>query len=282
MKRRWLVLMALMFVGLVVGGRLGWTMIPIAHAEREIEDEDDNEFWDDDRPATISPAPRPEPPVTMTVDTVTNTIDATSVTGVTPESQPPVTTSALETVAPKVSSDFPWPWIAARSLGVASFLLLGILSITGILLTTGILFRLMSPATAWSTHRAIGSVLLFSVLGHITALLLDRFMNLRLVDVLVPFISPFQRLYMSLGIIGWYLLLLILASTLYTMTRYARFWRTIHFFAFPMYVLIFLHGLWIGTDAHRWWMQVIFWGSGSLVGAAVIYRLIWKYRASKG
>jgi predicted ferric reductase len=146
------------------------------------------------------------------------------------------------------------------------------------LLTMGALYRIMSPAAAWSMHRAIGSVLLFSVLGHIGALLLDHFINLRPVDVLVPFVSPYQPTPMALGIFGFYTMLLVLATTLYTMTSHAKFWRTVHFFAFPMFILIFIHSLLIGTDAHTWWMRIISWGGLGLILLTLGFRLVWKYR----
>lgn len=146
------------------------------------------------------------------------------------------------------------------------------------LMTTGILYRLMSPAAAWSLHRAIGSVLLFSVLAHIGSLLADHFINLSLIDMLVPFASKYQPVWMALGTIGFYILLFVLASSLYTLTSHARFWRTVHFFAFPMFILVFLHSFFIGTDTQRWWMVAIYWGTGGITLAGVAYRVWWKYR----
>ncbi len=177
------------------------------------------------------------------------------------------------------SNPFPWAWITTRAAGVTSYILLGLLSVTGMFLTTGILFRIMSPATAWSLHRAIGSVLLFSVLLHVGALLFDTYIGLHLKDLLIPFISTYKPLYMGLGIIGFYLLLLVLATSLYTMTRHAKFWRFVHAFSFPMFALIFLHSFFLGTDSKTWWMHSIYWGSAILVGLAVFYRLMWKYRS---
>ncbi len=145
------------------------------------------------------------------------------------------------------------------------------------LLTTGTFFRAVSPATAWSIHRAIASTLLISVATHIGALLFDTFINLRIVDVLVPFVSPYRPLLIALGITGFYLLLLVLATSLYTMNRFPRFWRIVHYFSFVMFLSIFFHGLLIGTDAKVWWVRLVYWATAVLVVGLGVYRLWWKH-----
>lgn len=245
---------------------------------QEHEQESDSEESEQPvlRPSVVTPTTTPPPTTTVTNVTDPVVSDAATTTPVTSAS----TTSTVAPVA-TVSASFPWPWIIARAMGIASYVLLSILSITGILLTMGALYRIMSPATAWSLHRAIGSVLLFSVLVHISALRFDTFIRLRTADILIPFVSHYQPILVALGIIGFYILLFVLASSLYTMTSHAKFWRTVHFFAFPMYILIFLHSILLGTDAHHWWMKLISWGSFSALMLTVLYRLWWKYRPAK-
>jgi methionine sulfoxide reductase heme-binding subunit len=189
-----------------------------------------------------------------------------------------LTTTPSQTATPVQSTAFPWAWVINRSAGITSYILLALLTITGMSLTTGLLFRIFSPATAWSVHRAIGSALLVSVVIHVFSLLFDHFINLKILDLLIPFVSFYKPSRVALGISGFYLLLLLLATSLYTMTKYAKFWRTIHFFAFPMFILIFLHGVLIGTDTKQPWMQLTYWVTALLVSGFVIYRLSWKYR----
>lgn len=191
--------------------------------------------------------------------------------------------AAIMIVLAIVSRDatgFPWAWILTRTAGMMSYLLLALLSITGILQTTGAIYRLFSPAAAWSIHRAIASTLLVSVVVHVGALLFDKFMNLSLVNVLVPFTSPYRPILVTLGIGGFYLLLLVLLTSLYNITSHPRFWRTIHFFGIIMFGLIFLHGILIGTDTHLSWVRALYWLAAVPVFLAVVYRLWWKYRES--
>jgi hypothetical protein len=250
--------------------------------ENEIEQED--QFQED-----YVPAPTPEPLPQSTP--IVNQQQEQPITQPTNEPAPVVSTSEDQnqtntnsTVIPTQQTSqtpkqtsLPWPWIITRAAGIASYLLLALLTITGITLTTGLLFRIMQPSTAWSIHRAIASVLLISVVTHIISILFDSFIKLRFVDVFIPFVSPFRPLLMALGIGGFYLLLLVLSTSLYTMTSHPRFWRILHYLGFPMFLMLFLHGVLIGTDAHQMWMQVIYWASGGLVALAVIYRLMWRY-----
>lgn len=256
----------------------------LAEIERETESEDREEPRD--QPPVQDTAPVGEPiqdetdvriPTTNIPTTGEDSTgaDAPSTTNIS------TTPNPVPAVAPVISTNYPWAWVLTRVMGISSFLLLTLLSITGMLLTTGLLFRALSPATAWSIHRAIGSALLFSVTGHIVGLLTDDFIKLRLADVFIPFVAKFKPNVIVLGVIGFYLLLLVLATSLYTLTSHAKFWRTIHFLGFPMFLLIFLHGVLIGTDTKTWWMTAIYWVSGGLVGLAVVYRMWWKYRPAR-
>lgn len=282
MKHRLVIFLALVLVMGIAPGRpaKAATRTPILAAGRAARLAEN----DQERPDTGEENRRPTTPTVIptvpVAPTTTSSPEQVTPTTTVPASSDTVlpTSSPTTTVAPNISTNFPWAWIVTRTSGIASFLLLTLLSITGILLTTGALFRLFSPATAWSIHRAIASTLLFSVVTHVVSLLVDRFINLRLVDVFIPFVSPFRTLYVALGIFGFYLLLLVLSTSLYTMTSHARFWRTVHWFAFPMFLLIFLHGVLIGSDTKLWWMHIIYWGAGIAVGLAVLYRMIWKYR----
>jgi hypothetical protein len=178
------------------------------------------------------------------------------------------------------ATTFPWAWIFTRVAGLVSYVLLAVLAVTGIVQTTGLIYRWISPATSWSLHRAISSTLLVSVVVHIGALLFDHFMNLKIVDVLIPFLSPYRPLLVALGIVGFYLLLLVLLTSLYHISTHPKFWRTVHFLGMIMFGLIFLHGVLIGTDVKHGFSRVLYWLVASPVFVAVVYRLWWKYRRS--
>ena len=265
---------ALIAIALIL---FGSASIPLHHAsaaptpsvQLSEAEEQENENDTRERPSTVSPTPAP------TVNQKNTVTPTNSTNVVTP-------TTNVNTVVPvrtlSVSTNFPWAWMVIRASGIASFLLLALITVLGTMLTTGLFFRIASPSTAWSIHRAVASALLISVLTHVVSLLLDNFIGMRLIDVLIPFASRFRPLFVALGVIGFYLLLLILGSSLYMMQKYARFWRIVHYLGFVMFVNIFLHGIFTGTDTKQWWMQAIYWTAGIVVGLFSAYRVIWKIR----
>lgn len=246
------------------------TIVPTeAENESEQESEDapvnENEY-EDVQPIVTTPEP--------TVTTPTTTVEAT------PTTNTESTNTSVEAapVAPVISDTFPWAWTVIRAAGIASYAFLVLQVVTGVLLTTGVIYRLFSPAISWSIHRAVSTAMLFSVGVHIGSMLLDHFVNLNAVDVFVPFASTFRPTLMGLGTIGFYLLLIILGTSLYNMTSHPRLWRTLHVLGFPMFALIFIHGLLIGSDLQEGWLNYLYWVGGILVVAATGYRLIWKYQ----
>lgn len=303
MRRSTFIILALLILGTVLRIEISKAAVPssVKHAsliaEVEAEDENDDVFEPQDEDVRPAPTKQVTPQISAPPQN-TNARVVTPQDTVVPEVVVPQVTvpAPIEQAVPVIEADvnvnanmdvralpvsqrpFPWAWIVTRAAGIASFLTLALLSIVGMLLTTGALFRIMSPATAWSLHRAIATALLFSVATHIVGILLDTFMNLHVFDVFIPFYSSYRPLLIALGIFGFYILLLQLATSLYTMTKYPRFWRTVHALSFVMFALIFLHGVLIGTDSKQWWALAMYWASGIAVGATVAYRLMWRYK----
>lgn len=184
------------------------------------------------------------------------------------------TTTAQQTSAPSS-----WPWYLSRGFGVASFILLFLSAVIGVLMTTGVMHRVLSPASAWSLHRTSGIVLMLSIALHLSSLLFDKFVNLGWPDILVPFYSTYQRLYLTLGIISFYIFIPVIWSSLFWVDKHSKLWRTTHALSFPMYIAVFIHSLFLGTDSHQPWMLAIYWTSGLVMGGLILYRLLWKLRA---
>lgn len=244
----------------------------LAESEREESEEDAFEPEDDIQPTVVQSTPALN---TATAPTTTINSPSSATSETTPAS---VETAVAQPVVSSISTTFPWSWVVTRVAGIASFVLLALTTIIGIAITTGLMFRFFSPAAAWSIHRAIGTVMLVSIVLHVGSLLFDSFLGLRISDILIPFVSFYRKTLVSLGIIGFYLMLGIVGTSLYTMTSHAKFWRFLHYFGFVMFILIFLHGVLIGTDTREWWMKVMYWTSAFAVTGFGIYRIVWKLR----
>lgn len=120
------------------------------------------------------------------------------------------------------ATNTPWPWYFARVSGVVSYILLYLLMITGIGITSGFIFTFVGPIIIWRVHRTIGISLFLFILLHIVSLFFDSFVNFSLVDLLVPFVSDYQPLGLNLGILGFYLLVIITLTSIVLIVKKYR------------------------------------------------------------
>jgi len=168
-----------------------------------------------------------------------------------------------------------WAWYLTRAGGLSSYLMLFVMVFVGIGISTSAMYRMFSPTLLWAFHRALGFSLAGAVGVHILGLLLDRFSGLELFEVLVPWLSDSRTNEIALGILGLYLLLTVLASSVFLIVRAAWLWRLGHYFVFPMYVMLLIHGLLLGSDRSAPAVELMYWSTGMIVAAAIAWRIWW-------
>ncbi|MFC1730783.1 ferric reductase-like transmembrane domain-containing protein [candidate division KSB1 bacterium] len=186
-----------------------------------------------------------------------------------------ISTQVIET------KEVPWPWYFSRASGIVAYLLLFFLIISGIGIKTTASYRLISPTTAWITHRYLGITLAFSIFVHIISLLFDDFLQFTLLELLIPFESHFESTYVALGIVGFYIFLAIIITSLFFMQKIPRTWRALHYLTYPTFGLIFLHGVLIGTDTSTPIMQAVYWSTGIIASIMILYRIFISYKLRK-
>ena len=88
---------------------------------------------------------------------------------------------------------------------------------------------------------------------HALSLLGDSYLKPSLADVTIPFVSSYERLWMSVGIVaGW--AFVILGLSYYVRARIGvQRWRVLHRFTALAWVLGVVHALMMGTDAGAAW-----------------------------
>jgi len=177
--------------------------------------------------------------------------------------------------APALSSV---PWYIVRSAAITAYLLMFFIIVLGTGMTTGIVYEKISPPTAWSIHKYLSISLGLTLLVHITSLLFDKFINFNISDILIPFLSSYRPLFVALGIIGFYTMLIIVISSLLMRLKFSFFWRVTHYATYPLFIFSFTHGVLTGTDTKTLPMQIIYWSTGFIFAILVIYRFIFYRR----
>jgi sulfoxide reductase heme-binding subunit YedZ len=192
-----------------------------------------------------------------------------------------VHSSRLQEVVTKTKST--WPWYVTRASGLVAAFLLVLLIIFGIGLITGYTYRVMEPVSAWAIHRALGIALGVSILVHVIVLLFDKYAPFSLLQVLVPFTSHYTpvtiagihvgSLYVALGILAFYAAAIVIISSLVWMDKKPATWRLLHYTGYLLVLLVFLHGLYLGTDLKHGIPHIIWLAAGIVIIVGVIFRL---------
>ena len=162
-------------------------------------------------------------------------------------------------------------WITSRSAGLVALLASSAAVTLG--LTMGGRFARGRTAQLRVTHEALSLATIAAIVVHAGALLGDGFLSPSLADVTIPFVSGYERLWTTTGIVaGW--MLIALGLSYYARERIgpAR-WRRLHRFTALAWLLGVLHGLFEGTDAGTAWFLVSAAAAAMPAGALLTARL---------
>ena len=175
-----------------------------------------------------------------------------------------------------------WSWYISRASGILASILLVLLVLSGIGLLTGYTYRILEPLPAWAAHRAIGISFGVSTFVHIFILFFDTYIGFKLADVFVPFYSQYKTieiggikvgLYMALGVLAMYAIAAVIISSLLWMQKKPKPWRLLHYTSYAIVAMVFIHGLFMGTDLKGGILRFLWIAGGVALVAAVIPRL---------
>ncbi|HVM66549.1 MAG TPA: ferric reductase-like transmembrane domain-containing protein [Acidimicrobiales bacterium] len=145
-------------------------------------------------------------------------------------------------------------WYTTRATGIVAFVLLTLTVAFGILTTV----RYQSeawPRFAMSyLHRRISLVTMVFLGIHVISTVLDSFAPIGWLSVVVPFTSPYRRLWLSFGTIALDLLLAVTISSMLRQRIDARSWRLIHWLSYASWPVAILHAFGTGTDPRLHWV----------------------------
>jgi sulfoxide reductase heme-binding subunit YedZ len=162
-------------------------------------------------------------------------------------------------------------WISSRAAGTAALLLSSASVGIGVAMG-GRLLKGRGPDLR-VTHEALSLATMAALAVHALALLGDGFLKLGVADISIPFASSYKTLWMSMGIVGGWLVFL-LGLSYYARRRIGQArWRKLHTFTLLAWALGVAHSLGEGTDAGQAWFLL---ATGIVIlpaGALAISRL---------
>lgn len=163
-------------------------------------------------------------------------------------------------------------WYLTRSSGAVAYIVLSASTIWGLLLSTRVVKEWVPGAVALTMHETLSWLAAGLAAFHALVLLFDRYYTYTLGDLLIPFTGPYAPLWVGLGTLAFYLMLLLSVTFYARQWIGARRWRQLHYLTFGVYILVTLHGWLAGTDSATFgWL---YGASAFIVIFLTIYRVI--------
>jgi len=165
-------------------------------------------------------------------------------------------------------------WYVTRAAGLTAYFLLWLSMVWGMGISTKVFHSAVDGTYTYDFHEFLSLLGLGFVVLHVVVLMLDKYLPFSLAQVLVPFIDPYRPLWVGLGIIGFYIFLLV-TVTFYIRSRIGtQAFRSIHVISLLGYLGATLHGLYAGTDSALPVTKLLYIGTLLVVVFLTVYWLV--------
>ncbi len=139
-------------------------------------------------------------------------------------------------------------WYLTRIAGIIAYLLLWISVAWGIAIPAKFFDKVIHRSVTFEFHQFISLLSLGFLALHMLVLLADQYVPYSVAQLLVPFISPYRPVWVGIGVIAFYLLVLV-TGTFYIRQKIGmKTFRYIHYTSLLAYLGATVHGIYSGTD----------------------------------
>jgi hypothetical protein len=139
-------------------------------------------------------------------------------------------------------------------MGVLTLVSLSITIMIGLVATDRLVLSIRQRVLLQSAHRTTGIIAVTSLVAHVWTKLMEQ--HIAAIDIAVPFLASYNRLYVGLGTLsGWVMVMVMwtgLARSKFIGRGKPWMWRSIHAVSYLMWPLALVHGLAAGRPAATW------------------------------
>lgn len=172
-------------------------------------------------------------------------------------------------------------WYANRATGAVCLILFTVVVLLGIAVRLRGRLPGLPRFGTLTLHRTLSLSATAFLALHIGLAVLDTYVDISPTDVLVPFVSAYQPLWLGLGTVALDLILAVLITSLLRQRIGHRIWRALHWTAYAAWPVALIHGIGIGTDTGTDWMTWLTVSCVAAVAAAGGVRLARAARAAR-
>jgi hypothetical protein len=142
------------------------------------------------------------------------------------------------------------PWLLGRAAGITAYLLLVLLTATGLVLAHPAAARLRRPhpVTRLRLHAWLAAFTLAFVALHVVTLATDRYAHVGWAGALLPLASAYRPLPVTFGVLGLWSGLAAGVTAALAGRGAGRWWWRVHQIAVASLVLVWAHAVLAGSD----------------------------------
>jgi predicted ferric reductase len=172
-------------------------------------------------------------------------------------------------------------WYVTRAAGLMSYLLVWLSTVWGLAVSNKIFDPVLHRAFTYDFHQFLSLFAIGFIVLHIVVLLADQYLPFSVAQILVPFAAPYRPVWVGLGTIGMYLVLLV-SITFYIRRRIGqKAFRAIHMASYLAFIAAALHGLLSGTDSPLITVRVMYLSTTLIVVFLTAYRILMSTQAKR-
>jgi methionine sulfoxide reductase heme-binding subunit len=165
-------------------------------------------------------------------------------------------------------------WFLNRGTGVVLLVLMTASVALGVLATVRTTSRWWPRFVTQALHRNVALLSVALLIAHAGVAIYDSFVDLTMIDSVVPFMAGYRPLWSALGTISLDLTVLAVLTSLARHRFGLRRWRALHLTTYLAWLLGLGHGLGIGTDQRTVWSISLTATCIGVVALAGVVRLI--------
>jgi len=165
-------------------------------------------------------------------------------------------------------------WYLSRGSAFVALSLLWLSMVLGLLITNKMARSWPGVPVSFALHEFISILGLGFALFHALILMGDRYIGYTLAQLLVPFSSSYEPLWVGFGQVSFYVMVIITLSFYVRSKIGQKTWRSLHYVSFITYMIALIHGIAAGSDLALPWVQQYYWISGGILLFLFCYRVI--------
>ena len=139
-------------------------------------------------------------------------------------------------------------WYTSRASGIISWVLLTASVIAGLAISSRG-SRTLPAGWTIDLHRFFSTLSLLFLTIHLVALVPDNFVHFSWAEIFLPYASEWNPGAVALGVVAFWLMIMVEVTSLVRTRIPTAMWRTIHRLSFVVWGMATAHLVYAGTDA---------------------------------